>query len=100
MLMGVQTMTSRSKGKRKNLEDLTRRMKKAERLLKEGGVIPVYHSTSDDFYEFRVIGDHEVHTVIKRGKLWACDCKFNSLYPDKPCSHILACMLYLDRNAD
>ncbi|MDI6806394.1 MAG: SWIM zinc finger domain-containing protein [Candidatus Aenigmarchaeota archaeon] len=39
----------------------------------------------------------DLHSVIfdKKEKSWSCDCQFFSL-KQKPCSHILACKLYLN----
>lgn len=42
----------------------------------------------------------DLHSVIfdKKEKNWRCDCQFFSL-KQRPCSHILACKLYLNINS-
>ena len=81
--------------KKRNLSNMERRIKKAKRLLEEGRVSLKFKSK--DIVVFKVVGDTDQHTVMYRDGKWMCDCEFNSLYPQYPCSHILACQMWLER---
>ncbi|NPA76335.1 MAG: hypothetical protein GXN93_01095 [Candidatus Diapherotrites archaeon] len=89
-------MTSqRRRSSRKNLSNLERRLGKAKRLLEEGRVELRFNN--EDIAVFRVHGDTDEHSVILRAGIWMCDCEFNSIYPQYPCSHILACQMLLEQ---
>ena len=73
-----------------------KRWQKAKQLLGEGRVVLRYSAPS--FFLFHVKGETDDHEVIYNKGKWMCDCEWNSLHPDNPCSHILASWLWLKRN--
>lgn len=79
---------------KRNLSNIDRRLQKAKRLIEQNRVFLEFES--EDVFAFRVLGDTEEHRVLYRGGKWMCDCEFNSIYPMHPCSHILACQMYLE----
>jgi len=81
--------------KKRNLSNMERRVKKAKRLLEDDRVFLRFRS--EDIIIFKVVGDTDLHTVMYRDRKWMCDCEFNSIYPQYPCSHILACQMWLER---
>lgn len=90
--MGLSTTAKRSS--KRDLSKMGRRLEKASRLLGQGKVSVLYKD--GEFVVFRVVGDTDVHEVVYREGVWMCDCEFNSIYPTHPCSHILACQMYLN----
>lgn len=88
-------MKTAGRTSKRNFSNIDRRLKKAKRLLDEERVILTLKSP--DIVAFKVIGDTDTHTVLYRDGKWMCDCEFNSLYPMYPCSHILACQMYLEK---
>lgn len=81
--------------KRPNLNNFERRLSKARRLYNEDRVVLVYFARG--FYKFKVKGDTDNHDVIYRDGKWMCDCEWNTIHPDNPCSHILASKMLLER---
>ncbi len=82
-------MPSRKKEASSNLTE-----KKAEKLFSDGKVKSlgaggrrIYFSVEGE------TGTRQVSFELGKQK-WNCDCKYISLYPDKECSHILACKIF------
>lgn len=82
---------------RKFREHIDRRMLKAKQLLNEGRVKLRY--SAPGFFLFVVNGETDDHEVMYREGKWFCDCEWNSIHPESPCSHILAAWLWLKRYA-
>lgn len=76
-------------------DHVDKRMAKARRLLESGKVKLRY--SAPGFLLFSVEGNSDTHEVIYRDGKWFCDCEWNSIHPDNPCSHILAAWLWLKR---
>lgn len=71
---------------------------KGKKLLREGRVTKEVETSSRIHF---TVASSEPHSVIfdKEANRWSCDCQFFTLR-QRVCSHILACMLYLEKEKE